>query len=398
MMGSLVRRLVVALVCVVAVARNATTTPRRLSSTTTGPLRLLYCITAFDRKQHVHLLQMLLSAVSMCEGGLVVRVLIYTADTNPYTELEALEFDHVAKTCTGRSGGAVEIVVEEHPASLRLEMTMQHRHEVKKRLQEFDVFVYAEDDVLIELRHVLAYVEASKKLAGSAAGKKYMLGWQRFEKTGIGMGARQIMWENGIDSWHAVEIGGDAYATMVNPHAGAWIATRDQLIALQRECNILRVPQTANSFTRVRAAGWNMYLNCGRRKVLPLRNFQAFIVHHLPDKNWWQRSECAVLVPDLLAHFHGWVTRYDRGDRSFLCGDWWTDHFCRDEMQVVPAGERKRRFGMQGSCTVWRNRTSGTETIVKPNEKLRSEGAVMRARETAARLEQKRQAQASSAQ
>ena len=355
-----------------------------------APLRLLYCVTAFDRKQHVHLLQMLLSAVSMCEGGLVVKLIIYTADVNPFTASEATEMREISDTC-GSDVGSLDLEIQSHPASLRLEMTMQHRLDVRKHLGAFDIFLYAEDDVHVELRHVLAYARWSATLAKAESGDKYLIGWQRFEKTGIGMGAQQVMWENGVDSWHPVVIGDEVYATMVNPHAGAWIARREELLALDKQCHILTIPKTANSFTRVRAAGWNMYLNCGRRKVLPLRHFLAFIVHHLPDKNWWQRSECAVLVPDLLDHFRKWLRLFDRGDRSFVCGDWWTDSFCRDEMKVVPAGERKRRFGLQGSCTVWRNRTSGEETVILPNEKLRAAGAVMRARDAAARLEAKKQ-------
>lgn len=221
-------------------------------------LRLLYTITAYDRKQHVHLLQMLLAVVSMCEGGLGVRVIIYTADTNPYTAAEEAEMMQIAKTCTGLVGGWFELVVVEKPASLRLEMTMQHRADVKAHLQDFDLFVYAEDDVFIELRHLLAYWKYAHRLSAAADGDRYMLGWQRFEKTGIGMGAQQAMWENGIDAWHAVEIGSELYATMVNPHAGAWIATRQELIALHQHCHILNIPKTANSFTRVRAGGKNV--------------------------------------------------------------------------------------------------------------------------------------------
>ena len=212
-------------------------------------------------------------------------------------------------------------------------------------------------------------MEASNHLAQSEDGHKYVLGWQRLERNGIGLGAEHVMWENGVDNYHGVEVGGRLYATMVNPHAGAWMATRQELKAHHKQCRILHIPKTAGSFTRVRAGGWNLYMNCGRRKVLPVKNFQNFLVHHLPDKNWWQRSECAVAVPDLLAHFRGWNERYARGDRSMVCGRWWIQgDFCRDELQVVRAGERKKRFGIKGSCTVWRNRTSGEETITPPND------------------------------
>ena len=347
-------------------------------------LRLLYAIMAYDRKQHIHLLTMLHSAVSMCEGGLRVTILLYTADSNPYTPKELAELRALCDSCTGRIGGSLTLENIAVDAQLKFDATMQHRKEFLRRIDEFDLFVYSEDDVHIELRHIAAYVEASNHLAQSEDGHKYVLGWQRLERNGIGLGAEHVMWENGVDNYHGVEVGGRLYATMVNPHAGAWMATRQELKAHHKQCRILHIPKTAGSFTRVRAGGWNLYMNCGRRKVLPVRNFQNFLVHHLPDKNWWQRSECAVAVPDLLAHFRGWNERYASGDRSMVCGRWWIQgDFCRDELQVVRAGERKKRFGIKGSCTVWRNRTSGEETITLPNEKMKRLAAIVQAKEDA---------------
>jgi len=346
-------------------------------------LRLLFAIMAYDRKQHIHLLTMLCSALSMCEGGLRVTVLLYTADSNPYTVKETAELEALCGSCMS-SKGSLDLEIVELDAALKFDATMQHRKAFLRRIEDFDLFVYAEDDVHIELRHIAAYVKASDHLARSEDGHKYVLGWQRLERNGIGLGAEHVMWENGIDNYHGVEVGKRLYATMVNPHAGAWMATQAELKAHHKQCRILNIPKTAGSFTRVRAGGWNMYMNCGRRKVLPVRNFQNFLVHHLPDKNWWQRSECAVAVPDLLEHFRSWQHSYESGDRSMVCGRWWIKgDFCRDELEVVRAGERKKRFGIKGSCTVWRNRTSGAETITLPNEKMKRLSAIVQAKEDA---------------
>ena len=84
-----------------------------------GPrnLRLLYCITAYDRKQHVHLLQMMGSVVSMCEGGLRVELVLYTADSNPYTAAQELEMRALLGGCSGHFGGSVDFVLKEEPAA-----------------------------------------------------------------------------------------------------------------------------------------------------------------------------------------------------------------------------------------------------------------------------------------
>ena len=158
-------------------------------------LRLLYAIMAYDRKQHIHLLTMLHSAVSMCEGGLRVTILLYTADSNPYTPKELAELRALCDSCTGRIGGSLTLENIEVDAQLKFDATMQHRKEFLRRIEEYDLFVYSEDDVHIELRHIAAYVEASEHLASSEDGHKYVLGWQRLERNGIGLGAEHVMWE-----------------------------------------------------------------------------------------------------------------------------------------------------------------------------------------------------------
>ena len=35
------------------------------------------------------------------------------------------------------------------------------------------------------------------------------------------------------------------------------------------------------------------------RKLLPAKTLPAFLVHHLPDKNWYQRSECSIATLSL---------------------------------------------------------------------------------------------------
>ena len=122
-----------------------------------------------------------------------------------------------------------------------------------------------------------------------------------------------------------------------------------------------------------------------------MRNIANFFVHHLPDKNWWQRSECCISVPTLLEHMDSWATAYyDRNDKSMVCGDWWTDSFCRDEMKVVKSSERKKKYGAKGSCTVWRNLTTMEETINLPNEKMKRKADIVKAKEAAGKIEEKK--------
>ena len=106
--------------------------------------RVLYCVTAYDRKQHVHLKQMILAAVSMCEGGAFVTLVIYTADKNPYTPQQADEMAQLAVCSAPPSLGSLTLQIETRPGSLELAMTMEHRNEMKRMIDQFDLFVYME--------------------------------------------------------------------------------------------------------------------------------------------------------------------------------------------------------------------------------------------------------------
>ena len=77
----------------------------------------------------------------MCEGGLRVTVVVYTADINPFTKLEAEVMRDLADTCSGRVGGSLKLELVEEDAALRYDMTMQHRNTMRQRLEEFDVFL-----------------------------------------------------------------------------------------------------------------------------------------------------------------------------------------------------------------------------------------------------------------
>ena len=170
-------------------------------------------------------------------------------------------------------------------------MTIEHRREFTKHLDEYDLFVYTEDDMHFDLRHLTAYAKESEWIAKSSLSDKYLVGYQRYEENGISMGHTQVIWENSADAWFPLEIDGRLFMMPQNIHGGLYVSTRQELKTLQKKCRILNIPNIQGTFVRVRASGWDMYLHCGRRKVLPVDNFHNFLVHHLPDKVG-QRGQC----------------------------------------------------------------------------------------------------------
>ena len=189
--------------------------------------RVLFGITAFNRKQHVHLKQMVLAVVSMCEAGMDVTVLLYTADTNLYTDAETHEMEQLG-FCT-RIQGSVDIRILVRSAELQLKMTMEHRQEFKSMLDDYDLFIYTEDDMQVDFRHLTAYIAESHRLRNAAEGDKYLIGYLRYEENGISTGHTQVIWENSDDAWFPVEIDGKLYMMPQNVHGGLYVSTRDEL-------------------------------------------------------------------------------------------------------------------------------------------------------------------------
>ena len=83
----------------------------------------------------------------------------------------------------------------------------------------------------IELRHLAAHAVESLILAEQPNAERYLLGVQRYENNGIGMGHTQVIWENGIEAWYPVAIGEKLYLMVGNVHGGGWIATQAELKA-----------------------------------------------------------------------------------------------------------------------------------------------------------------------
>ena len=87
-------------------------------------------------------------------------------------------------------------------------MTIEHRREFTKHLDDYDLFVYTEDDMHFDLRHLAAYAKESDWVSKSSLSDKYLVGYQRYEENGIGMGHTQVIWENSADAWFPLEIDG----------------------------------------------------------------------------------------------------------------------------------------------------------------------------------------------
>ena len=360
--------------------------------------RIFYSICSYDRKQHHALRELVRDASGMCEAGYNVTLRIYTGDgTAGSTAIgDAQDRDlRRAAACTRAAGGDLSMAYDARAGALKKRLTLEHRREFAAELENpspgaaaDDVFVFSEDDTRVPLRSVAAFRAAAARLARAPDGDRYVLGFHRYE---VAPGYGAVVWENALPHhWGAVDVGGELYVLPHNVHAAAYAATRSELAKLAARCpdkTIMVTPQP-DSMARLQASGWGVFHQCGRRKVLPARDFDAFFLRHLPDKNWWERSACASSLADVADRVGAWARRFAAGDRSFLCGDWWDGGggCARDELEKVRHPDATVDGGRAaGPCGVVRNATSGALYAHRPTDAAVRRVAVERARRDAAR-------------
>lgn len=164
------------------------------------------------------------------------------------------------------------------PTSDPWSLPFAHREIMATRRDDFDLFVYSEDDTMIEQRHLDAHVELSSLLPDNR-----IPGLQRFEQ-----------WESGERSycsvhsyyrWEPYSIekhGGHTFAHLTNEHGAAVILTRRQLDRAIASGGFLVAPHHGD-YDMLVSAATDVYTQCGMRKLFCLERLEDQLVHHLPN-------------------------------------------------------------------------------------------------------------------
>lgn len=58
---------------------------------------------------------------------------------------------------------------------------------------------------------------------------RYLIGFQRYEENGVGLGHTQVIWENSADAWYPVEIAGRLFMVPQNIHGGLYVLSQEEL-------------------------------------------------------------------------------------------------------------------------------------------------------------------------
>jgi SAM-dependent methyltransferase len=196
------------------------------------------------------------------------------------------EKTHIVVTSNLRKdlGSDVEVVVglpTKNPRSL----PFAHKKIFTDRRNEYDLFIYVEDDILITQRNIDAFLEATKILP-----QNEYAGFFRTETDSNG-GIyfpdvhKQYHW----DAASFCSRGGRTFAFFTNEHSGCYVLTRNQLDRALASGGFL-VPFHEGRYEPLESAATDPFTQCGLRKLVCVSHFEEFIVPHLSNK--YAGKEC----------------------------------------------------------------------------------------------------------
>lgn len=278
--------------------------------------KVLVAIASYDFSQIPHLEEVLDAYHDLCTTGAFVDVVIHTTVPYPVTliDLWNTRFD-----CPEFQ---IDVVLK--PSSIRLHLVDCHRELFYQRIQQYDLFIYTEDDIRVSPTTVATYLgetaQVAKLLQNNMQYKPsdFNVGIVRYEynypanvviddKTRHAtQNVTRTYWEhsgferpvvpNAVDKVPQTPLA-LRYVSMHNHHQGMFIATRELLLAWKDrpkcQFDVVRDrpgkgAQPTEGTQRVWMSSQMLYggRHCGVTQVLPMEKFGALTVLHLPNKNY----------------------------------------------------------------------------------------------------------------
>ena len=230
------------------------------TSSTTNPLvgkRILIAIAAYDFNQIPHLGEVLDAYQDLCvTGASKVDVVIHATVAYPVTLIDLLN-SRLLPDCRD----IFSITITLKPKKLRLHLVDCHRELFYRKIDDYDLFIYTEDDIRVPPRVVGAYLAETKRvedMVGLERSSDFNVGIVRYEynfPSNVVMDDKtrhatqnvsRVYWEHGF---YPV-VGGavrfleepalkETYVQMQNDHQGMFLATSYLLKAwkVRENCN-----------------------------------------------------------------------------------------------------------------------------------------------------------------
>lgn len=281
-------------------------------------LRILVVVVAFDFSQIPHLEEVLSAYHDVCAAGSHIDVIIHATVAYPVT---LIDLWNSRFNCPNFS---LTIVLK--PQGLRLHLVDEHRKVFYDKIDEYDLFIYTEDDIRVTPTTIATYLSETQLIETLLHGhdklkpSDFNVGIVRYEynypanvviddKTRHAtQNVTRVYWEH--SGFERPVVGGAVvaieqphrdlakrYQTMKNHHQGMFLATRQLLLAWKDRpncdfSNARNRPgkghQPTEGTQRVWMSSQMLYggRHCNVQQLLPKEKFGTLTVLHLPNKNY----------------------------------------------------------------------------------------------------------------
>lgn len=237
----------------------------------------------------------------ICEGGFSVDLFIYTARDWPQDVMESLESRMACRHPLAQFNASMII---KHPG-VGHDLVRYHKTLFYENLDNYDLFIYTEDDHLVRLRHVTAYLEETNRLKQTLGNTRFMdysigfLRYERIEEENFAHATFEHKWNlKYFAEAHMVPVEGINDTSYFSPggycHQGMYMATNEQLRAWSERPNCrFNDTNVRNGMIREYISSlWLFYHpeGCKVTQLIPVKSYRDFFIHHLADKyvHQWQ--------------------------------------------------------------------------------------------------------------
>jgi 2-polyprenyl-3-methyl-5-hydroxy-6-metoxy-1,4-benzoquinol methylase len=225
------------------------------------------------------------------EPGSTVRILVAIASwgtkndrylSRLVTEYRSMSFDVDLVVLSNKSkeiAPGVEVVVVDLQGKSPWTLPFPHKQIFAHRLNDYDLFIYSEDDTLVTEENLRAYLEVSAVLPEGE-----IAGFLRFEQGPDG--SRNFPEVHGHFHWDPASVcsrGEHTFAYFTNEHSACYVLTQQQLRRAIDSGGFLVGPHQ-EKYDLLCTAATDPYTQCGLRRLICISRLEDFLIHHLPNK------------------------------------------------------------------------------------------------------------------
>jgi 2-polyprenyl-3-methyl-5-hydroxy-6-metoxy-1,4-benzoquinol methylase len=216
----------------------------------------------------------------------LVAIASYGTSNDRYLEQVIREYTSMAFTIDivvlsniqKRLGSRIECRVG-LPAKDPWSLPFGHKKVFNERRDDYDIFIYSEDDILITERSLRAWMEVNAALADDEVPGFLRVEFGPWGHFNFPDAHAHFHW----DPSSVRRRGQFTLACFTNEHAACYVLTRAQLNKAIKSGGF-DVPPHQGKYDLLCTAATDVYTQCGLEKLIPISHIDDFTVHHMSNK------------------------------------------------------------------------------------------------------------------